>query len=228
MAEVVTRAKTALMRAYWGVDSRTWDDRLGDERYRKHLGEVADWLGMIIPEHGDVIDLGCGTGNYSLALARRGHRVTGVDFAPGPLKRAEEKRAAARLDTVCFQQADLKERLPFPNASFDAALALYSTQMFEPTSMFIEVARILRPGGAFLVEGAEPKSRITHQDLDAPLAHKAFFRLKEALIAFDKRVGLIRLQTATQLRAMLEGAGFDIHEDHSNERSISLLGRRRP
>jgi len=215
------------MRAYWGVDSRSWDDRLGDARYVAHVGEVAAWLGMIIPEHGDVIDLGCGTGNYSLELGRRGHRVTGVDFAPGPLKRAEEKRATAGLDGVRFGQADLKERLPFPDASFDAALALYSTQMFDPTGTFAEVARILRPGGAFLVEGAEPKSRITHKDLDAPLAHKAFFRFKEALIAFDKRVGLIKLQTADELRAMLERAGFDIHEDHSNDRSISLLGRRR-
>ena len=218
---------TAVMRAYWSVDSRTWDDRLGNDWYRAHVAEVADWLSASIAETGDVVDLGCGTGNYALELGRRGHRVVGVDFAPGPLRRAEQKASSEGLDNVRFQQADLTERLPFRDASFDAALALYSTQMFDPTPLFAEVARILRPSGRFLVEGAAPSSEITHKELDGPLSHKVFFRFKEVLIAFDRRVGLIKHQTPDELGTLLDDAGFDIDADHSSERSVVLMARRR-
>jgi SAM-dependent methyltransferase len=214
------------MRAYWDFDSRSWDDRLANDWYRQHLSDVADWLSTRVPEHGDVVDLGCGTGNYALELGRRGFRVTGLDFAAQPLERAEQKRVGEDLGSVRFQQGDLTEPLPFPDASFDAALALYSTQMFDARPLFAEMARILRPGGAFIVETPAPTAHITHRDLDAPLSHRAFFRFKEALIAFDKRVGLIKLRSAPEVSDLLVKAGFAVDADHSNESSVVLIARR--
>jgi 2-polyprenyl-3-methyl-5-hydroxy-6-metoxy-1,4-benzoquinol methylase len=59
-----------------------------------------------------VLDVGCGPGHYSVALARRGAaRVFGVDFAPGMLDIARESAARAGVSAVTtFEQADFVKR----------------------------------------------------------------------------------------------------------------------
>lgn len=47
---------------------------------------------------GDVLDLGCGTGNWAVELARRGWRVTGVDQVPKALKRAQARAVKAGVN----------------------------------------------------------------------------------------------------------------------------------
>src|SRR5881275_3044692 len=69
----------------------------------------------------DALDAGCGTGFLSLELAGRGHRVTGIDFAPAMLAEARRKAAAQSL-AVRFEEADA-EQLPFPDASFDLVMS---------------------------------------------------------------------------------------------------------
>src|SRR6202030_2983699 len=65
----------------------------------------------------DALDAGCGTGFLSLELASRGHRVTGIDFAPAMLAEARRK-AGEQGSAIRFQEADA-EQLPFPSGSFD-------------------------------------------------------------------------------------------------------------
>src|SRR5881275_3206055 len=69
----------------------------------------------------EALDIGCGTGFLSLEMAGRGHRVTGVDFAPAMLAEARRKAAAQSL-AVRFEEADA-EQLPFPDASFDLVMS---------------------------------------------------------------------------------------------------------
>src|SRR5580658_8432935 len=63
------------------------------------------------------LDVGCGTGFLSLELAARGHRVTGIEFAPEMLALALTKAKAADA-AIRFEEADA-EQLPFAAASFD-------------------------------------------------------------------------------------------------------------
>ena len=56
------------------------------------------------------LDVGCGSGNYSLYLAQRGFKVTGVDFAQSALKIAEERADEMNLD-VKFVHTDVLELL---------------------------------------------------------------------------------------------------------------------
>jgi ubiquinone/menaquinone biosynthesis C-methylase UbiE len=98
----------------------------------------------------EALDAGCGTGFLSFELAARGHRVTGVDFAPAMLAEARRK-AAEQNFPVRFEEADA-ERLPFPSDSFDRAISRHVLwTLRHPDAAIDEWIRVLRPGGRLVV-----------------------------------------------------------------------------
>jgi SAM-dependent methyltransferase len=110
----------------------------------------------------DALDAGCGTGFLSLELAARGHRVTGVDFAPAMLAEARRKAAAQGL-AVRFDEGDA-ENLAFAPASFDLAISRHVLWTLpHPEAAIDEWIRVLRPGGRLaIVDGAQ------YNDASAP------------------------------------------------------------
>ena len=94
----------------------------------------------------DALDVGCGTGFLSLELAGRGHRVTGIDFAPQMLAEAR-KKAAAQGVAVRFEEGDA-EQLPFAEGSFDLVMTRHVLWTLpHPEQAIDEWIRVLRPGG---------------------------------------------------------------------------------
>jgi ubiquinone/menaquinone biosynthesis C-methylase UbiE len=93
-----------------------------------------------------VLDVACGNGNASLAAARRFGRVTGIDYVPELLRRAEERARAERLDLTTVEGD--AENLPFDDGSFDVALSTYGI-MFAPDQERAarEIVRVVKPGG---------------------------------------------------------------------------------
>ncbi|SNT07360.1 Ubiquinone/menaquinone biosynthesis C-methylase UbiE [Granulicella rosea] len=93
-----------------------------------------------------VLDVAAGSGNASLAAARRGCLVTSTDYVPSLLERGKLRAAAEGL-TMDFQVADA-ENLPFADGEFDAALSTVGV-MFAPnqTAAAAEMFRVVRPGG---------------------------------------------------------------------------------
>lgn len=93
-----------------------------------------------------VLDIAAGSGNATLAAARRFAEVTSTDYVPALLERARARAEAERL-AVTFREADA-EALPFQDASFDVVLSTYGV-MFTPDQerAAAELARVCRPGG---------------------------------------------------------------------------------
>lgn len=93
-----------------------------------------------------VLDVAAGSGNSSLAAARRFARVTSTDYVPELLERGSARAAAEGLD-VRFEAADA-EALPYPDASFDVVLSTFGV-MFAPDQHQAagELVRVCRPGG---------------------------------------------------------------------------------
>ena len=93
-----------------------------------------------------VLDVACGTGTAALVAARHYCEVTGVDFVPELLARAEV-RARAEGHDVDLHVADA-QALPFEDDRFDVVLSVYGVQ-FAPDQQraAAEVARVCRPGG---------------------------------------------------------------------------------
>lgn len=99
-----------------------------------------------IPAGARVLDLGAGSGVDALLAARRGARVTAVDMTPEMLALA----SGAARGAVRFVRS-LAERLPFPDASFDAALSNGVLNLCpDKPRVLEEIARVLRPGAPFL------------------------------------------------------------------------------
>ena len=85
------------------------------------------------------LDLACGTGMSTVALSDLSAFVVGVDASPEMLRVA---RGAPGL-TYLLAHA---ERLPLPDASFDAATCCSGVHWFEQERFFAELRRVLRPG----------------------------------------------------------------------------------
>jgi ubiquinone/menaquinone biosynthesis C-methylase UbiE len=97
-----------------------------------------------------VLDLGCGAGRTSVALKERGYRVVAIDLAASLLSIAR-----ARHPGIDFRLMDAR-RLELPDASIDAALFSYNGldviyPVAERVRSLQETARVLRPGGAFVL-----------------------------------------------------------------------------
>ena len=103
----------------------------------------------LAPAGGDLVDLGCGSGELARHLAAAGYRVTGADIAPRMLSQAA---AADPRRAVRWVALDPRWRtLPFPSASQDAVIAASVLEYVpDPGMVLSECARILRPGGVML------------------------------------------------------------------------------
>ena len=98
---------------------------------------------------GILVDVGCGTGRCSAALADLGWDVTGIDLSDDMLGRA-------RARGVRVVQADAAA-LPFDDGSFDAAVSMLTHTDFDEFAPTVsEIARVLRPGGRFVYVGVHP------------------------------------------------------------------------
>lgn len=104
----------------------------------------------------DVLEIGCGAAQCSRYLALRGVNVTAADFSHEMLKNAE------RLSTEASTQFPLvradARSLPFEAGSFDVVFTSFGVLPFVPnlTDVHREVARVLRPGGAWVYSAMHP------------------------------------------------------------------------
>ncbi|MCI4331334.1 MAG: class I SAM-dependent methyltransferase [Thermoplasmata archaeon] len=99
-----------------------------------------------------VLDIGCGAGSNLLWLARRGFRAHGVDLAPGAVSAARERASKAGL-VIEVRTADALD-LPYPRSHFDGVLdhgCFHTLPIRRRREYAAEVARVLRPEGAYLL-----------------------------------------------------------------------------
>ena len=116
------------------------------------VAEVAEVLRAQSAE-GRLLDAGCGTGLFSVGLARRlsGWQIHGVDASRGMLRVAERKSKKLGLRNLTFSQDDVT-RLPFRDGHFDAAVAAgLFPNLNDHRVALRELHRTLRPGASLLV-----------------------------------------------------------------------------
>lgn len=107
-----------------------------------------------LTRRGQAADLGCGPGHLVFELARRTPdlHVTGVDLSDEMLEQAGIYAQQAGLgDHVAFRKGDVQE-IPFPDNSLDLVISTLSLHHWDdPVTVLDGIARVLRPGGSFLI-----------------------------------------------------------------------------
>jgi SAM-dependent methyltransferase len=93
----------------------------------------------------DILDVGCGSGANSEALAAKGHRVQGVDISEAGIEKYRMRGFEGR---VC----DIESGLDYPDASFDLVFCSEVIEhMTSPEILAAEMARVLKPEGLLVL-----------------------------------------------------------------------------
>lgn len=142
--------------------SADWYDRIlgerGSELYQAVV--IPNALDLLAPQRGErVLDLGCGQGVFSRAMADLGAQVTGVDAAPTLIAKARTYRSRTPIRYFDRDAADLSGM-----GEFDAASAILCLQNMEHLeTVCTSVASVLKPGGRMLWVLNHPSFRIPRQ-----------------------------------------------------------------
>ncbi|UFJ43078.1 class I SAM-dependent methyltransferase [Brevibacillus humidisoli] len=195
--------------------------------------EIANLLDHLpVRRAGRVLDLCCGSGRHSRALARRGYEVVGVDLSPVLLAVAQEKNT---YDNLRFYQYDMRE-IPF-DSEFDIVVNLFTSFGYfssdeENARVVHNMARALKPGGEVVIDYLNPDYVKVHLIPESEREANGLFIkeqrwiedgfVKKRILLYDAEqaeprqyMEQVRLYHADEMQEMLQNAGFQ---------SIQLFG----
>lgn len=131
-----------------GMAARWWDPE-GDMKPLHDINpKRLAWINERAPLTGlRVLDVGCGAGLLSEAMAAAGARVTGIDLAEELIKTARAHAAESGLD-ITYQTISTRDMANAHAGSFDVVTCLEMLEhVTEPDAIIDDCARLLRPGG---------------------------------------------------------------------------------
>ena len=183
------------------VTSRTHSGGPDLERIVELVGERPDW---------EALDIATGAGHTALAVAPHVAHVMVTDLTEEMLATAREFLASQGAQNVDFQLADAED-LPFPDASFDLVMCRIAAHHFPRPERFVgEAARVLRPGGLFLLQ-----DQVVPEDESAAAYITAFESRRDP--------SHVRALSEPEWRRLLVGAGLVIETEDDFEKHLSLL-----
>jgi ubiquinone/menaquinone biosynthesis C-methylase UbiE len=142
------------VKAVYDRIAKEYDERIpgagpADDLFTEN--EIAFLLSKIEPGQ-KVLDIGCGTGRFTVPLAEIGADTSAVDISAGMLEVLSEKLADRGL-SADLRLGDMCQ-LPFPDATFDVVtsfLALMHLPLADRPAVWREVRRVLKPGGRMIL-----------------------------------------------------------------------------
>ncbi len=122
-----------------------------------------------------VLDVACGTGDFSIAIAKavRKGEVIGVDISKEMLEVMRQKVLKNKLESIISQEVGDGEALRFPEGSFDRLVNAFGIRNFEDRDKGLrEALRVLKPGGRLVIlELSRPQNKIIRWFYDLYFLH---------------------------------------------------------
>lgn len=145
--------KEIFHRNFWSVYGKfVWDRDLPPIKTKVIRNVVNTLTKQRVAQDECVLDAGCGTGHYAIALAEAGFQVTGIDYSSGMLECATAKITTELADRLSFQLADMNQPLSFADSSFQHIISISSLwTVSDPVFALKEMVRLLKPGGTIIV-----------------------------------------------------------------------------
>jgi ubiquinone/menaquinone biosynthesis C-methylase UbiE len=144
---------------------------------------------------GTILDVACGPGIITAALAEKAREVVAFDLTPEMLEHARRRCANAGLTNVTFREGSATD-LPFATSSFDAVVSRLAIHHFtEPRRVFDEMFRVLRPDGTLVVADV-----VSSENADESGLQNAIETLRDP--------SHVRMLARSELVSQVEGAGF--------------------
>lgn len=175
-----------------------------DAEAERAVGALSDLLG----DRRHVLDLACGSGRYLTALSGRGIRAWGLDLSEFLLTEAVEREGLkGRL-----VRGDMR-RLPFGNGTVDAVINMFTSFGYfagdvENVVVIQEVARILTPGGIFVLDFLNAH-RVREETGGHTTRHRAGYTIEENRFLDDNERYLVKRVRATPDDPEAEGMSYD-------------------
>jgi ubiquinone/menaquinone biosynthesis C-methylase UbiE len=151
-------------------------------------------LAWLEPQPGEkVLDIACGAGELSLAVARRGCEVYGIDMSAAAIDYA--RGLSGRAAIACRFEIGDAENLPYPDDYFDKIVCSSSMEHFADDSRALrEMTRVLKPGG---------RAILTVDSFNCPISEELLARHRET-------ASVARYYTRETLEASLRAAGQEL------------------
>jgi SAM-dependent methyltransferase len=219
-------------RPFTDVGSLPWDDAAFSRHFlrtatrSRHYTrrEIAflERCGLLVPGR-RILDLACGGGRHSLAMAQRGARVTGIDLGPAAIATARRRARRAGV-AVEFLQGDI--RCLDYTAAFDAVTCIFGclTEMprTEAQEVFRRVSRCLRPGGMFLLDVYSPRFFAALDGLQEWWVGRDFIAGRFAQLVLTEYFYYAREKTYVRRDFICNPATGDVHSFHVSGQAYTL------
>jgi SAM-dependent methyltransferase len=151
---------------------------------------------------GRVLDVACGPGIVTVALAAIAREVVAFDLTPAMLVKAQERCAKVGRTNVQFREGSATA-LPFDDASFDAVVTRLSLHHFdEPQTVLTEMQRVLKPGGTLAVADV-----VSAEDPEKAALQNAIETLRDP--------SHVRMLPASELIALMSGPGLSVTREET-------------
>lgn len=126
----------------------------------EEVRQMMDWLDL--PQGAEILDLCCGMGRHSMVLSEFGYRVTGMDLSPVLLNEAKKLDHQRKVHWI---QGDMRH-IPIER-TFDAVVNLFTSFGYfetdqENNQVVLEMERVLKPSGKFIIDFLNPDYVIEH------------------------------------------------------------------